>query len=74
MDKAFQKAYRQDLHNRFVAINFAPEGSNGAFFGQALFIDRETGIEYLLTGTNLVPLLNADGSLKINEKWRNGEL
>ncbi|EHI75148.1 hypothetical protein STRCR_0928 [Streptococcus criceti HS-6] len=42
-----------------------------------MYIDCETGIEYLFVGVSdgsLMSLLNADGSLKINEKWRNGEL
>lgn len=72
MDKAFKKSYRNDLHQRFVAIDFTADG--GLMVGHTLLVDRETGIEYLLTANHSTLLVNPDGSSKINEKWRNGEL
>ncbi|WP_165209060.1 DUF6440 family protein [Streptococcus tangpeifui] len=76
MDKKDLKDYQKSLGERFYALHFTAKGT-GIHGVDILYVDCETGIEYLFVGVSggsLIPLLNPDGSPKINEKWRNGEL
>lgn len=69
--KALQKVLASDLGERFVVVPFIPKG---ATIGHPiLVVDRETGIEYLHI-SGLTPLLNPDGSPKINKQWQEGLL
>lgn len=42
---------------------------------EAIFVDQDTGVMYLLVkrgyGVGLTPLLNADGTPKLYEQWKN---
>ena len=77
MDKQALKDYQKDLGQRFYAFGFRVAQGTGAIGATVLYVDRDTGIEYLFVGMgggSLTPLINPDGTPKINEKWRNGEL
>ncbi|MHA8110481.1 DUF6440 family protein [Lactobacillaceae bacterium Melli_B4] len=39
-----------------------------SFTGVSVYVDRETGVEYGGYGGSLIPLLDANGSVKINAK------
>ena len=76
MDKQSLKAYQKSLGDRFYALSFKGQGT-GFLGASILYVDGETGIEYLFVGMgggSLTPLLNPDGSLNINDRWRNSKL
>ncbi len=75
MDKKQLKDYQKQLKDRFFSIHFDNKKQN-----LALLIDRETGVEYLETigslgdPSGITPLLNTDGTPKINKEWQDSHL
>ncbi|MBF0787459.1 MULTISPECIES: DUF6440 family protein [unclassified Streptococcus] len=67
MDKKERKDYVKELNERFniFRINFVTE----------LWVDKETGVEYLRLGNSeLRPLFNPEGKPNINKKFKDGLL
>lgn len=75
MDKKQLKEYQKQLRERFFSVRFDNKKQN-----LVLLVDRETGVEYLGVTAGLgdpsgiAPLLNADGTPKINTEWQNHQL
>jgi len=70
MDKKQLKEYQKQLRERFFSVRF---GNKKTKFGSV-------GVEYLGVTAGLgnpsgiTPLLNADGTPKINTEWQNHQL
>lgn len=75
MDKKQLKEYQKQLRERFFSVQFDNKKQN-----LVLLVDRETGVEYLGVTAGLgdpsgiTPLINADGTSKINTEWQNHQL
>lgn len=75
MDKKQLKEYQKQLRERFFSVRFDNKKQN-----LVLLVDCETGVEYLGVTVGLgdpsgiTPLLNADGTPKINIEWQNHQL
>ncbi|VUW91386.1 Uncharacterised protein [Streptococcus pasteurianus] len=66
---------KKQLKERFFSVRFDNKKQN-----LVLLVDREIGVEYLGVTAGLgnvawiTPLLNADGTPKINTEWQNHQL
>lgn len=75
MDKKQLKEYQKQLRERFFSVQFDNKKHN-----LVLLVDRETGVEYLgvMAGlgnpSGITPLINADGTPKINTEWQRQQL
>ncbi|WP_270332312.1 DUF6440 family protein [Streptococcus infantarius] len=75
MDKKQLKEYQKQLRERFFSVRFDNKKQN-----LVLLVGRETGVEYLGVTAGLgdpsviTPLLNADGTPKINTEWQKHQL
>ncbi|MBF0818222.1 DUF6440 family protein [Streptococcus acidominimus] len=63
MDKKDRKEYVKELKERFEVFQIN--------LMTALWVDRETGVEYLHVGeSELQPLLDSEGKPNINKKFK----
>lgn len=75
MDKKQLKEYQKQLREQFFSVRFDNKKQN-----LVLLVGRETGVEYLGVTAGLgdpsviTPLLNSDGTPKINTEWQNHQL
>ncbi|KFN88219.1 LuxR family transcriptional regulator [Streptococcus ruminicola] len=75
MEKKELRDYQKQLKERFFSIQFDNKKQN-----LTLLVDHETGVEYLevIGGlgdpSGITPLLNSDGTPKINERWKDNSL